>query len=52
MKMITMTVKKALDLIRTRADVELSDSIPACINIGSEQFKAEHLKEDLKFGYL
>ncbi|NXW81029.1 GAK5 protein, partial [Hirundo rustica] len=33
--------KKALDLIHNRADVELSDYIKACTNIGSEQFKAD-----------
>ncbi|NXT10366.1 GAK8 protein, partial [Prunella fulvescens] len=30
-----------LDPICNRADVELSDYIKACINISSEQFKAE-----------
>ncbi|NWV86722.1 POK9 protein, partial [Dasyornis broadbenti] len=30
-----------LDLIHNRADVELSDYINTCANIGSDQFKAE-----------
>ncbi|NXW74921.1 GAK10 protein, partial [Hirundo rustica] len=33
--------KKALDLIRNHADVELSDYIKACADISSEQLKAE-----------
>ncbi|NWX31552.1 GAK10 protein, partial [Notiomystis cincta] len=33
--------KKALDPVCNCTDVELSDSIKACTNIGSEQFKAE-----------
>ncbi|NXT06424.1 GAK5 protein, partial [Prunella fulvescens] len=43
MKMLTMTVKKALDQIRNHVDVELSDYIEACTNIASEQFKAEQI---------
>ncbi|NXA72139.1 GAK10 protein, partial [Thryothorus ludovicianus] len=33
--------KNTLDLIHNRADVELSDYIKMCANIGLEQFKAE-----------
>ncbi|KAL2295252.1 hypothetical protein Nmel_018415, partial [Mimus melanotis] len=33
--------KKALDTIQNCADVELSDYIKTCADIGSEQFKAE-----------
>ncbi|NWT30039.1 GAK6 protein, partial [Cardinalis cardinalis] len=33
--------KKALDPIHNCADIELSDYIKACANIGLEQFKAE-----------
>ncbi|NXR64252.1 POK9 protein, partial [Rhadina sibilatrix] len=35
--------KKALDPICNHADVELSDYIKACADIGSEQFKAEQI---------